>query len=55
MLLLHFRDLLPQALQRLDVKEASFAEDRLEVRFAREPKASLAAGSDGTKERERRG
>ena len=47
--------ILPQALQRLDVKEASFAEDRLEVRFAREPKAPLAAGSDGTKERERRG
>src|SRR6266542_2982778 len=45
--------ILPQALQRLDVQEASFAEDRLEVRFAREPKAPLAAGTDGTKERGR--
>src|SRR6266536_1041211 len=47
--------ILPQALQRLDVQEASFAEDRLEVRFAREPKAPLAAGTDGTKERGRGG
>jgi arsenite-transporting ATPase len=29
---------LPQTLQRLDVQDASFVEDRLEVRFAREPK-----------------
>ena len=28
--------ILPQTLQRLDVKEASFVEGRLEVRFARE-------------------
>jgi arsenite/tail-anchored protein-transporting ATPase len=35
---------LPQALQRLDVKDASFVEDRLEVRFARATAAS-AAGS----------
>jgi arsenite-transporting ATPase len=37
--------LLPQVLQRLDVQEASFVEDRLEVLFAREP--SRAAGSSG--------
>jgi arsenite/tail-anchored protein-transporting ATPase len=36
---------LPQALQRLDVKEASFIEDRLEVRFAREPSARAGASS----------
>jgi arsenite-transporting ATPase len=38
---------LPQTLQRLDVKEANFVEDRLEVRFARdrEPQASIAATS----------
>jgi len=36
--------MLPQTLQRLDVKEASFVEDRLEVRFAREPAAPVAAG-----------
>jgi arsenite-transporting ATPase len=48
--------ILPQALQRLDVQEASFAEDRLEVRFAREPKTPLATGADGgAKERGRRG
>ena len=34
---------LPQTLQRLDVKEARFVEDRLEVRFAREPTAAGAA------------
>jgi len=38
---------LPQTLQRLEVKEASFVEDRLEVRFAREGQrdAPIAAGS----------
>ncbi len=34
---------LPHTLQRLEVQEASFVEDRLEVRFAREPKRSVAA------------
>jgi arsenite-transporting ATPase len=38
--------ILPQTLQRLDVKEATFADDRLEVRFARDsgPEAAAAAG-----------
>jgi hypothetical protein len=38
---------LPQTLQRLDVKEANFVEDRLEVRFARErePGARVTATS----------
>jgi arsenite/tail-anchored protein-transporting ATPase len=36
---------LPQTLQRLDVKEASFVDDRLEVRFAREAAAATSAGS----------
>jgi arsenite-transporting ATPase len=38
---------LPQTLQRLDVKEASFVEDRLEVRFARDgqPNAPVSAAS----------
>jgi arsenite-transporting ATPase len=38
--------ILPQTLQRLDVKEATFADDRLEVRFARDsgPAAAAAAG-----------
>jgi len=31
---------LPQTLQRLDVKEANFVEDRLEVRFAKEGDAA---------------
>ena len=37
---------LPQSLQRLDVQDASFVEDRLEVRFARESggRATAAAG-----------
>jgi arsenite-transporting ATPase len=35
--------ILPQILQRLDVREASFVEDRLEVLFGREPRQ--AAGS----------
>jgi arsenite-transporting ATPase len=34
---------LPQTLQRLDVKEASFVEDRLEVRFARDGAARAPA------------
>jgi arsenite-transporting ATPase len=37
--------LLPQVLQRLDVQEASFVEDRLEVLFAKQPRR--AAGSTG--------
>jgi arsenite/tail-anchored protein-transporting ATPase len=37
--------ILPQMLQRLDVKEAAFVEDRLEVRFGRdEPSAAGASG-----------
>jgi arsenite/tail-anchored protein-transporting ATPase len=36
---------LPHTLQRLDVKDASFVEDRLEVRFARAAAPSQAAGS----------
>jgi len=35
--------ILPHTLQRLDVQEANFVEDRLEVRFAREPRASVRA------------
>jgi arsenite-transporting ATPase len=35
--------ILPQMLQRLTVREASFNEDRLEVRFGREPKTAPAA------------
>src|SRR5438067_2866173 len=34
--------ILPQTLQRLVIREASFVEDRLEVRFAREPRAASA-------------
>jgi arsenite-transporting ATPase len=37
--------ILPQTLQRLDVREAAFVEDRLEVLFGREPKP--AVGSTG--------
>jgi arsenite-transporting ATPase len=44
--------ILPQTLQRLDVKEANFVEDRLEVRFVREPREPVAAGA---KARGRRG
>ena len=44
--------ILPQTLQRLVIREASFVEDRLEVRFAREPRAASATvgterGSNG--------
>jgi arsenite-transporting ATPase len=38
---------LPHTLQRLDVKEASFVEDRLEVRFARETSATPAGSRQG--------
>ena len=38
---------LPQTLQRLEVKDASFVEDRLEVRFARETAASTAGSRQG--------
>jgi len=38
--------ILPQTLQRLSIRDASFVEDRLEIRFAREPRpASEAAHS----------
>lgn len=36
---------LPLALQRLDVKEAQFVDDHLEVRFDRQPREDGAAGS----------
>jgi arsenite-transporting ATPase len=36
---------LPQSLQRLEVKEANFVGDRLEIRFAREADAPATAGS----------
>jgi len=39
--------ILPQTLQRLDVKDASFVEDRLEVRFARETPARTAGSTQG--------
>jgi arsenite-transporting ATPase len=35
--------ILPQTLQRLSVREASFVGDRLEVRFAREPRSTQSA------------
>jgi arsenite-transporting ATPase len=35
--------ILPQTLQRLDVQEATFVDDRLEVRFARESRARAGA------------
>jgi arsenite/tail-anchored protein-transporting ATPase len=38
--------ILPQTLQRLEVKEANFVEDRLEVRFAREPRAPARATAE---------
>jgi len=38
---------LPQTLQRLEVKDASFVEDRLEVRFARETAARTAGSRQG--------
>src|SRR6266542_2192945 len=37
--------ILPQTLQRLEVQEANFVEDRLEVRFARQPEPRLRAGA----------
>jgi len=36
--------MLPQTLQRLDVREANFVEDRLEVQFSKEPKRAVGAG-----------
>jgi arsenite-transporting ATPase len=36
--------ILPHALQRLDVREAGFVEDRLEVTFARSPEATVPTG-----------
>ena len=40
--------ILPQTLQRLTVQEARFETDRLEVRFAREPRTeSVGAGMEG--------
>jgi arsenite-transporting ATPase len=43
--------ILPQTLQRLAIREASFVEDRLEIRFAREPAAAQAAATDVRTER----
>ena len=37
--------ILPQTLQRLDVKEASFEDGRLDVRFARESGAGPRVGT----------
>ncbi len=37
--------ILPQILQRLSVREANFVEDRLEIRFTREPRAAQTAGA----------
>src|SRR5438270_1852231 len=39
--------ILPQTLQRLAVREASFQGDRLEVLFSREPKATARASAEG--------
>jgi len=47
--------ILPHSLQRLDVKEANFVEDRLEVQFGRESQESVSAGSRGKSERGRHG
>jgi arsenite/tail-anchored protein-transporting ATPase len=47
--------ILPQTLQRLDVKEAGFVEDRLEVRFAKEGREPVAAGLKASKGKGRRG
>jgi arsenite/tail-anchored protein-transporting ATPase len=41
---------LPQTLQRLDVQDASFDEDRLQVRFAREPRQPARAGGEGRRD-----
>ena len=38
--------ILPHTLQRLDVKEANFVEDRLVVRFAKEPRAPVRATAE---------
>ncbi|HZA60673.1 MAG TPA: TRC40/GET3/ArsA family transport-energizing ATPase [Actinomycetota bacterium] len=38
--------LLPQALQRLDVREARFVEDRLEIRFAERPAEGVPRAGD---------
>jgi arsenite-transporting ATPase len=38
--------ILPQTLQRLSIREASFVEDHLEVRFAREPRATQGVGTE---------
>ena len=40
--------ILPQTLQRLAIREASFVEDRLEIRFAREPQAAQPAADEVT-------
>ncbi len=40
--------MLPQALQRLEVQDAAFVEDRLEVRFARESAGASGAGGEGS-------
>ena len=38
--------ILPQALQRLDIQEASFVEDRLEVRFGKSAAPDAGGGSE---------
>ncbi len=40
--------MLPQTLQRLEVQDAAFVEDRLEVRFARESAGASGAGGEGS-------
>jgi arsenite-transporting ATPase len=49
--------ILPQTLQRLDVKEAGFVDDRLEVRFAKEgePVAAASRAARASKGKVRRG
>ena len=37
--------ILPQTLQRLDVQEANFVDDRLEVQFARQPRPAASSAS----------
>src|SRR2546421_6521395 len=38
--------MLPQTLQRLTVRDASFLGDRLEVLFSREPRTAVRAGTE---------
>jgi arsenite/tail-anchored protein-transporting ATPase len=43
--------ILPQTLQRLTIREASFVDDHLEVRFAREPRTAARAGASSERGR----